>query len=510
MNPKITRRDFLKLASAMTLAPLVDRATSMHHLNHRDQPSPNIIIILYDALSTFNLSLYGYQRKTSPKLERFASRATVYHNHHSAGNFTTPSTASLFTSTYPWTHRAFNLSSLIRSEVQPHNLFRLLKEIYYLNAFSQNIYSDMLLYQFEEYFERHQGLDSFSLAGHTFYDHLFPSDAIYGMRSYDQFLFVREEAHGALFLSLLNDLAVQLENRKRSEELADIYPEELPRLANTDVNFRIDQVTDGVKSMLDHLAPPFLSYIHFMPPHAPYVPSREYAGMFDDGWSPPAKKAHRLAAGISEERMYELRHTYDEYIANLDAEFGRLLDHLEETGLLDSSYVIFTSDHGELFERGVTGHSTPLVFEPVVRIPLIISAPGQRDRKDIHVLTSNVDLCPTILRIADLDIPEWCEGQVLPGMGGQENPDRCAYVVEAKANPAHKPFRKATLAILKGQYKLIQYLGYRYYKDKIECFDLKNDPDELHNLYPANPIAKELWDELQLELEKVNRPFIGN
>jgi hypothetical protein len=195
MNSVLTRRDFLKLASAMTVAPLIDRVQSTRLRYTRVQPLPNIIIILYDALSAFNLSLYGYQRKTSPNLERFASRATVYHNHHSAGNFTTPSTASLFTSTYPWTHRAFNLSSLIRAEIKPHNLFRLLGDSYHLNAFSQNIYSDMLLYQFEEYIENHPRLDSFSLAGHTFYNRLFPKDAINGMRSYDQFLFVREEAH---------------------------------------------------------------------------------------------------------------------------------------------------------------------------------------------------------------------------------------------------------------------------------------------------------------------------
>jgi len=57
--------------------------------------------------------------KPAQTWKRFASRATVYHNHHSAGNYTTPSTASLFTSTYPWTHRALNLSSLISPAVRP-------------------------------------------------------------------------------------------------------------------------------------------------------------------------------------------------------------------------------------------------------------------------------------------------------------------------------------------------------------------------------------------------------
>ena len=78
------------------------------------------------------------------------------------------------------------------------------------------------------------------------------------------------------------------------------------------------------------------------------------------------------------------RQTYDEFIANLDYEFGRLLDYLEEIGLLGSSYLILTSDHGELFERGHRGHNTPLLFEPLLRVPLVISSPGQEERKDIH------------------------------------------------------------------------------------------------------------------------------
>jgi len=507
MNKRITRRDFLKITSAIPFVPLIKRIDRLHIPFPSQSEQPNIIIVLFDALSARNLSLYGYPRKTCPNLERFSANATVYHNHHSAGNFTTPSTASLFTSTYPWTHRAFNLSSLINPSVIPHNLFRELNGIFTQIVFSQNIYADMLLNQFQKFLDRHVDLDSFSLVGHTFYNHLFPRDANYGMRSYDQFLFVREEAHGSLFLSILSDLITQLNNRIASEKLSDVYPEELPRLANTDVNFELDKVMSGVMSELDQISSPSLFYIHLMPPHAPYVPSSQYRGMFDDGWSPPAKKKHRLAAGVSELRMNELRGEYDEFIANLDSEFELLLDHLQNSGLLENSYVIFTSDHGELFERGATGHSTPLVFEPVINIPLVISKPGQTVREDIHTLTSNVDLAPTLFRIAGLDIPSWCEGSVLPGFGEAVDANRSIYVVEAKSNSTREPFHKATLAMLKGQYKLILYLGYRYYREKIELYDLVNDPEELNNLYPSHPLAKEIWDEFQLKLQEVNRPY---
>ncbi len=517
MSHQLTRRDFLKISAAFSLSGALNSLP----IQRRDlfrMPSPrmlesgkpklegvpNIIVIIFDALSAMHLSTYEYPRQTSPNLERFASQATVFHNHHSAGNFTTPSTASLFSGTYPWTHRAYNLSSLISPQVQPNNLFAQLDPLYYQAAYTQNTFADMLLYQFQKHLDRHEAVDWSSLAGRTFYDNLFRRDAIYGMKSMDQLLFKREEAHGSLFLSILNDLTTQLSYQVQSARLKDIYQNGPPRLANTDVYIDLAMVMDSVMGLLDELPKPHFTYLHLMPPHMPYTPTREFLGMFDDGWVPLAKKKHRLAPGVKEERLNELRQTYDEFIANLDAEFGRLMDHMKQTGLLDDSYVIFTSDHGEMFERGASGHSLPLVFEPGIRIPLIISAPGQTERRDVRQLTSNVDLLPSFLNIAGLDIPLWCEGQPLPGLGGEEDNQRGIYVVEAKANPAYGPLRKATLAIIRGQYKLVHYLGYKYYPDNYEFYDLKNDPDELQNLYPDHPGASELQAELDQKLSDYN------
>jgi arylsulfatase A-like enzyme len=519
MKPHLSRRDFLKLSGAFTIAGLLPRLPSQFSMQRQfslphivsasemQTNPPNVLIVLFDALSAFNLSLYGYPRRTSPNLERFAATSTVFNNHHSAGNYTTPSTASLFTSTYPWTHRAFNLSSLVSPQVQPNNLFKLLDEVYYQTAFAQNTFADMLLYQFQRNLDRHEPVDRFSLAGRTFYDSLFRRDAIYGLKSMDQFLFKREEAHGSLFFSILNDLASQSGYKIQSARLRAKYPSELPRLANTDVYIDLSQVMDGVMGLLDQLPSPSFTYLHFMPPHMPYVPARPYIGIFNDGWGPPPKKKHRLSSGVPQTRLNELRTSYDEFVANLDAEFGRLLDHLESRGQLENSYIIFTSDHGEFFERGATGHSTPLVFEPVIRIPLVIHTPGQRERRDVQALTSNVDLLPSLVNIAGLSLPDWCEGLPLPGFGGQDLSDRGIYVVEAKANAAFEPLHKATLAFIRGDYKLVHYLGYKYYKDEYEFYDLLNDPQELQNLYPDHPISKEMRLELDQKLDEVNRPY---
>jgi arylsulfatase A-like enzyme len=509
-NPsQITRRDFLKAAATLGLVPFTYRSPFSQlgpYLQGDDLP--NIIIFLFDTMSAPHLSVYGYPRETSPNIDKLANRSTVYHNHHSAGNFTTPSTASLFTSTYPWTHRAFSLSGLISPEVVPNNLFQMLHGSYYQAVFSQNVYANMLLYQFEQYLDRHDALDSYTLIGDTFNDYLFSNDAIPALKSTDQFLFKRQEAHGSLFLSILNDLSVSFRREYYLNKLSDLHPYGLPRISNTNVYYLNEEVMDGVIRMLDELPSPSFSYLHFMAPHEPYVPTSEYLGTFDDGWTPIEKKRHRLAPKVSQERLNERRQTYDEYIANIDAELGRALDHLEETGMLDNSYVIVTSDHGELFERGQHGHSTPLVFEPVIRVPLIISAPGQRERKDVHALTSNVDLLPTLLHIAGIPIPDWPEGQVLPGLGGEETPDRSIFVIEAKKNPAQSPLKKATTTLMKGQHKLVYYQGYKRYSGEYEFYDLENDPEEIHNQYPDHPAAKELRAEHDQKLKEVDQPYL--
>jgi arylsulfatase A-like enzyme len=507
MKSQLTRREFLKSTGVLSLLPHLQRVSGLNLDGAaRDPGQPNIIFILFDALSAYNLSLYGYPRATSPNLERFANRSAVYHNHHSAANFTTPSTASLFTSTYPWEHRAITLTGLIRDEIKPNNLFKLLSEKYYQAAFTQNVYADMLLYQFDQYLDQHFAPDDFSLVGSTYYDNLSGGDAIYGLKGFDQFLFKREEAHGSLFLSILNDINTMLGVQINNEKFKEMHPHGIPRLANTDVYFLFSQVMDGVMDMLTRLPAPYFSYIHLLPPHSPYMPSSQFLDIFDDGWAPETKKFHKLGTRVPEQKINFLRQRYDEFVANLDFEFGRLLDHLEASGTLEDSYVIFTSDHGELFERGTHGHSTPLLFEPVIRIPLLISSPGQRMRKDIYTLTSNVDILPTLAHISGLPVPDWTEGEVLPGFGGEEMNYRSVWVLEAKKNQTRGELKKASIGLLEADQKLVYYHGYKHYQEKYEFYDLKKDPEELDNLYKTSPIAEEMQGELDQKFGKVRLP----
>ncbi len=184
----ISRRDFLKMAAGLSMTPLVGSTTSAGTgAENQAGTLPNIIILIFDALSAFHLSLYDYPRQTSPNFERFASSATLYHNHHSVANFTTPSTASLFTSTYPWEHRAYTLRGLIAPQAGQYNIFRLLGDKYYNAAYTHNVNADMLLYQFEEYIDRHQASDSYNFLGKMFYNKFPSEEAISGLKATTSF-----------------------------------------------------------------------------------------------------------------------------------------------------------------------------------------------------------------------------------------------------------------------------------------------------------------------------------
>jgi glucan phosphoethanolaminetransferase (alkaline phosphatase superfamily) len=100
-NRMVDRREFLKLAGLSPFSLGLMNFVKPEPENKRESGA-NFIIIVFDALSALNMSLFGYPRDTTPNLKRLAQRATVYHNHFASGNFTTPGTASLLTGTYPW------------------------------------------------------------------------------------------------------------------------------------------------------------------------------------------------------------------------------------------------------------------------------------------------------------------------------------------------------------------------------------------------------------------------
>jgi arylsulfatase A-like enzyme len=435
----------------------------------------------------------------------------VYHQHYSAGNFTTSGTASMLTGMYPWTHRAFNYRGMVDRDLVDRNLFNLVGNGYTRLAFTQNLWADILLSQFEADLDMHLPCDSYSQFAHSFLQpHDLPADRDLAYFAFQDFLNLRVDDPypypGSLFIGS-TDLARALASDRH--HVSGDYPKGLP--TNHDFSYEHANVLQGAGRLLQNMLPasPYLAYFHFWSPHEPYNARKEFIGIFDDDLKLDYKSRHPFAGNnYSERRLREYRLEYDEFIADLDAEFGRLLSGLESAGVLRNTYVIVTSDHGELFERGEVGHASALMYAPVTHIPLLISAPGQQARSDIHALTTNLDLLPTLVQIAGKEIPDWLEGRVLPGFGGTADASRSIFPMMAKDNAAFRPIEHATLTMIKGPYELFFFKGYKDHADRFELYNLQDDPKELHDLFGSDiNTASQMKDELLEAVSTANRNY---
>ena len=502
---KFNRRDFLKLAGTVSASFAAQHLFQFSQADLKNQgSSPNIIIILFDTMTAKNLSVYGYPRSTTPNLERFAQRATVYHSHYSAGNYTVPGTASFLTGMYPWTHRAINQAGLIKRDYETRNFFHIFGSAYHRVAFSQNVWANLFLNQFEPDIDRHLLPSTFSDASLLVGEHL-EKDANTAFRAFDNSLLSIQNAPSSLLFGIAEKLAFA---RRLEHVQGKDYPRGLPGLVDYPIYFRLRTVFEGLISECQRLESPYLAYFHLWSPHEPYRPQLRFSNDFQEDLPVVSKPLHPLGERIPQDSLDRQRRRYDQYIANVDFEFGRLLDALQAAGTLERSYIIVTSDHGQMIERGVHGHVTPLLYEPVIHIPLLISQPAQSSRKDIHSLTSNVDVLPTLLQIAGIDIPEWHEGEVLPAFREGDDPQRSIFSVEAKRNSAFAPFKRATIAMRNGAFKLMAYFGYPGFEEVYELYNIDEDPEELRELSGTNPTEfGQLKEELLDRLADANRPY---
>ncbi|HEX6034955.1 MAG TPA: sulfatase-like hydrolase/transferase [Anaerolineales bacterium] len=509
----MNRRDFLKTSAAvMAGAAFAGASQLLSAPDSQGRGKPNILIFVFDAMSARHLSLYGYERGTTPNLKKFAERASVYHRHYAAGNFTTSGTASMLTGLYPWTHRAINYRGMVHRPLAERNLFKLIGKEYTRFAFTQNLWADILLSQFQADLDIHLPCDAYSQLIHSSLqpDDL-PSERGLAYYIFQDFFNLRVvDAHpfpGSLLIASA-DLARAL--ALEGKQVSAGYPRGLP--TNYDYSYENATVLDGISQLIKNSlaqTEPYLAYFHLWSPHDPYNARQEFIGMFQDDLPLQAKDRHPLSENYRPEPdLRKLRRQYDEFIADLDAEFGRLISDLERSGALQNSYVIVTSDHGELFERGELGHATALMYAPVTHIPLLISAPGQSTRSDFFTATSNVDLLPTILEIVDQEIPTWVEGTVLPGFGGAEDPVRSIFPLMAKDNAAFRPLTRGTFVMIKGGYELLLYTGYPGHDDRYELYHLDDDPAELQNLFTKDiTTATQMKEELLEAVTKANRDF---
>jgi arylsulfatase len=260
---------------------------------------------------------------------------------------------------------------------------------------------------------------------------------------------------------------------------ANTSPQDLPDDAYNDnfVGAKAMEVLEGFST-----EQPWFMIVNFPGPHEPMDVTPSMAA----AWEGVDFPLPRLRDNSSDaETQRDIRRRYAAMIENIDTWIGRYLNHLEETGQLENTIVVFASDHGEMLgDRNLWKKQVP--FEASLRVPMILAGPGIKARGMVDEGPANLlDLVPTYITLGEAT-----------RMDGIEGHDLTDYLAGKAAYP--RKFSESGLgawrAVTDGRHKLIVGLDESVNQEMLQqgvfrsegtsalLFDLDTDPDEMNLL----------------------------
>jgi len=334
-------------------------------------PRPNLLLIMIDNLRADHLGVYGYERDTSPQIDRLGESGIVFENASATSSWTKPSVASLFTSRDPSEHNAVSFARHLAPEL-PTLAESLQHAGYRTIGVTANFVHVNERWGFDRGFE---SWESFSVEAED------EADVVW-----------RYEHQPGEFVPL------------RAPNAAEVNREVLERLDASD-------------------ARPVFLYVHYMEPHSPYTPNPEQLRQLI-GTDRPAAGAFasndllvQIARGeivVDEAQRQWLIDLYDAEIRSVDAGIGDLLAELTRRGILGNTVIAVVSDHGEEFgEHGGWFHALTLHRESLA-VPVLFNDArrtrgGQRRREAVDL----VDVPTTLLALAGVEKPAGMRGRAL-------------------------------------------------------------------------------------------------
>ena len=191
-----------------------------------------------------------------------------------------------------------------------------------------------------------------------------------------------------------------------------------------------------------------------------------------------------------------------EMMLAIDESTGRIMRSLEAAGLLDNTFIVFTSDNGYFFGEHGLSIERRLPYEEALKSPLLVRHPELAEKAaQIDGLVLSIDIAPTILDIAGAEIPETVQGRSLvPLLNGETDEIRDSAYMEyySHENPMPWTVDLDYRVVRKGKYKYIYWLRF---PGDAELYDLNADPHELNNLI-GDPDLAATVDGLHLEMQK--------
>ena len=382
----------------------------------------NVILIVVDTTRADHLSVYGYDKSTTPELEQWADKGLVFDRAFAPSSWTLPTFGSVLTGLWPSQHSA---GARLRTKEKKWRRAPLSQAVSTLPEVM-----------------RHRGFATSAFVNNAF---------------------LREHFGAARGF--------------------DFYDYEKSRNAGAVVDLAQGWLTENGQE-------PFFMMVHLIDPHLPYLPPEEFLGKFGKV-SPddiPARGRRSIVdrlADMSEADRQSLAARYDEEIAYVDAELGRLFRFLEGQGLWDSTLIILTSDHGEeFFDHGGFEHGHSM-FQEVLRVPLIIWGPGVHPGR-VDSPVSLVDLTPTIYEATGIGVEKELSGISLwSSIKSRERPERRELLAQ------NTLWGREHRAIVSWPYKLI--LDPK--SGDQQLYDLSTDPAERFDIADEKPGVAELLEQ---------------
>jgi arylsulfatase A-like enzyme len=330
------------------------------------EPRPNVVLIVLDTVRADVVGLDGPSGPLTPNLDAIAQESTTFTNAFAPAPWTVPSHASLFTGLFPHEHGA-NHGQLLLQE------------------------------SFETLAERLQA-KGYATGGFTCNP----------------------------WLNLRSGMAQGF----------DTYEEVYRRVEpDTDQGAAIatDMVCDWIRQQAERPGP-FLLFVNYLEAHLPYAPPAPVRQRLESARTGPLPATFSLAQAeahiigkqrLSAEELQIARDLYHAEIAYLDDQIATVISCLRACNVLDNTLLIITSDHGEhLGKHDLMGHEFS-VFEPVLRIPLLVRYPPRMPAgRRVHTPVSLVDVLPTVLDVLGDDDETLSGRSLLQFVAADRGPDR--------------------------------------------------------------------------------------
>jgi arylsulfatase A-like enzyme len=466
---------------------------------------PNIVLIMTDQHRLSALSCYGDTPCRTPNLDRLASSGVRFETAYTSCTLCSPARATIMTGLYPHSHgvcsNVHDLGCSVNELLdRPALLSRRLQTAGYACGYTG---------------KWHLGTDSptaFGTPSHPslprdvgFHGQNFPGHGDGGFRYPEYRAYLAEKG-----------FEHRVYQRRPDDARGSLRIGLLEGPVEATVDYFLAEHTIQLIDRFHVAGNPFFIWHNFWGPHSPYWTPLEFYEMYRQVEIPewpnyrwPARAIngphqmmiHPQAGQMTWEDWAEAIRYYYAFTSLIDSQIGRLVDHLEQSGLLQNTIIIFTADHGEtLGSHGGLRDKGWCHFEEIQRIPMIVWLPeryydhGRKPGDSLSEWASLVDVYPTILDLAGVDLSEADQHgrSLLPLVRGEPVAWRDSAFIEFHG-----------LNHLSTSMVTIRHADLKYgwnCTNQDELYDLANDPYETTNLI-ADPAYANAASEMRQRIE---------